>query len=571
MGWLGGWSDNAPNEGSQMTMEQIDMALAEIIQQTGIGQLELVGFDACLMGQVEVLTAITPHARYAVASEETEPALGWAYASFLSALAENPAMSGAELAQTIVETYIAQDYRITNDEARRVLVAEMFGVEEETSAEEAAATLSQDVTLTAVDLAQMRSLHVALNDLAVALATDENPRAVAAARSYAQRYEDVFGKEEDPSYFDLGHLAALAAEESGSAEVQSAAQALLAQIQKTALAEKHGEKRPGSTGFSIYFPDSELYETTFLGDTANYLSVASRFAAASLWDDFLTAFYLGSGMESARADLTVLEPAAPLEGVAIATPPAGVTPVAPAAGGITIEPLELSAAEIPADGSITIDTVVSGDNVAFIYLYVAYYDEESDSWLTADMDFIAADAVKEVGGVTYPDWGEGEIPIQLDWEPTVYFLSDGNEENDQLALFQPQTYGATPEETEYVVYGQYTSAETGKTYEAELVFSGNGEMRALWAYSGSDETAAPRQVFPQPGDTFTIWEKWLEYDANADDWTYNYYEGGVMTFGEQPLTMQPYYAFPGQYQVGIVAVDYDGNPVEEYAEVTVTE
>ncbi|NLP11480.1 PAS domain-containing protein, partial [bacterium] len=43
---------------------------------------------------------------------ETEPALGWAYASFLQSLADDPSMDGAELAQAIVDSYIEQDGRI---------------------------------------------------------------------------------------------------------------------------------------------------------------------------------------------------------------------------------------------------------------------------------------------------------------------------------------------------------------------------------------------------------------------------------------------------------------------------
>ena len=45
---------------------------------------ELIGMDACLMGHLEVLTMLASHARYAVVSQETEPALGWAYAAFLA-------------------------------------------------------------------------------------------------------------------------------------------------------------------------------------------------------------------------------------------------------------------------------------------------------------------------------------------------------------------------------------------------------------------------------------------------------------------------------------------------------
>ena len=65
-----------------MLLNELDSALQTIRDRAGIDKFELIGLDACLMGQLEVLSALQPHARYAVTSEETEPALGWAYASF---------------------------------------------------------------------------------------------------------------------------------------------------------------------------------------------------------------------------------------------------------------------------------------------------------------------------------------------------------------------------------------------------------------------------------------------------------------------------------------------------------
>lgn len=54
--------------------------------------LELVGFDTCLMATVDVASTFTDIAKYFVASEETEPANGWLYSGWISALAEDPSM-----------------------------------------------------------------------------------------------------------------------------------------------------------------------------------------------------------------------------------------------------------------------------------------------------------------------------------------------------------------------------------------------------------------------------------------------------------------------------------------------
>ena len=106
MGWPGGWSDgDSPGDGGNRNRNipltwPLDSNLlpdgtghrlwARSGSQTGLDKFELIGMDACLMGQLEVFSALAPHARYAVASQETEPALGWAYTSFLETLTQNP-------------------------------------------------------------------------------------------------------------------------------------------------------------------------------------------------------------------------------------------------------------------------------------------------------------------------------------------------------------------------------------------------------------------------------------------------------------------------------------------------
>jgi hypothetical protein len=130
MGWPGGWTDPTSRAGGDESMplgsrlgdaiylHELDKALGDIRSQTGLEKFDLIGMDACLMGHLEVLSGMADHARYAVTSQETEPALGWAYAAFLDALNANPGMDGAELGKAIVETYISDDQRIVNDQAR---------------------------------------------------------------------------------------------------------------------------------------------------------------------------------------------------------------------------------------------------------------------------------------------------------------------------------------------------------------------------------------------------------------------------------------------------------------------
>ncbi len=570
-GWSGGWNDDSPNEGSSFTMQDIDDALGQIITDSGIDSFELLGFDACLMGQLEVMSGITPHARYAVGSEETEPSLGWAYASFLTALNENTAMSGGELGKIIVDGYLSQDFRITDDNARNIFAGGDF------SAESVAADLIQSSTLSVVDLATVQNLNEAVNVLAVAL-TKVDQNQVAEARAYAQSYESVFGDDMPPSFIDLGHFVDLLLSNIDDPEVTQAAENVKNALAQTVTAEMHGDERPGSSGLTIYFPNSELYDGTF-GDSPaygmQYSAFVGRFATASLWDDFLTFHYTGETFDPAAADLTVLTPAQSAQtdftqAVEESAPQANAQVTAPGAGEITIAPIEVSASEIGPDDSVTLSTEISGSNIGYIYYYASYYDKESDSYLTADQGFIGAELTREIGGIYYPDWGEGSISLDYDWEPTLFFISDGNAANDQFAFFEPSVYGVSDLDDIYTVRGTFQYADSASEIDATMQFGGDGKMKNIFGFNGENGAGAPREINPQPGDTFTITEQWLDFDQDPEGEFVDYI-GGTVTFGEQPFEMTAYYAYSGDYTLGIIVTDLNGNSVEEFVEVTVTE
>lgn len=68
------------------------LSVTEIIQaidQSGI-KFDLIGFDACLMQDIEIAAALEPYADYYLASEEVEGGFGWCDTSGFGMLAENP-------------------------------------------------------------------------------------------------------------------------------------------------------------------------------------------------------------------------------------------------------------------------------------------------------------------------------------------------------------------------------------------------------------------------------------------------------------------------------------------------
>jgi len=575
-GWAGGWTDDAPTWGSGLGVQQIDNVLAYVVADTGIGAFELVGMDACLMAQAEVMGALAPHARYAVASEETEPALGWSYAGFLSALTEDTSMSGRELGQAIVDSYIAQDVRVVNDDARRLLTGGEY------SAQDVAEELGRDTTLSTIDLGEVRDLAEALNELAVAL-TGIDQGLVAEARAYAQSYTSLFTSDDPneqlpPSLIDLGSFVDLLLELTDDAGVVEAGERLQQVLAQAVVSESHGVERPGSTGLTIYFPASAEYAATFSGDFLHYPSSIGRFAAASLWDDFLTYHYTGEMFDPGEVDLGAVTPALAslsdfTRAVEQSSPSEDASVVGPGSGGVSIAPITVSADTIAADEAVTLYTEIAGSNIAYVYYYIAYYWEEDGSFLSADAGFVEPGTVKEVNGVYYPDWGDGEpVEVEQEWEPTIFYMSDGNADNDQFAFFQPTVYGSEVAGDIYTVMGTYTFIDTGTSIDAEIDFTGEGEMLSVWGYTSNEQTGvgAWHELTPGPGDTFNITNEYLEFDQDPDGMFVDY-EGGTMTFGENPFTIAPYWAPAGDYVIGFGVEDLDGEVIWEYAYVTVTE
>jgi hypothetical protein len=568
MGWPGGWSDPAPGGrgdpsiplasrlGDELYLMELDEALGEIRTRTSLAQFELIGLDACLMGHLEVMSALAPHARYAVASQETEPALGWAYTGFLGPLQQNPDMTGAELARLIVDSYIQEDQRIVDDQARADFLKQgspmggLFGMLGGQTAAQLAQEMEQNTTLTAVDLAAMPDLQASVNSLAFALQDVSQP-VVARARSYAQSFTSVFGQEVPPSYIDLGSFVQLLKRESNNSNVAQAADGVLASLNRAIIAERHGPKKPGATGISIYFPNSQLYRSPITGPES-YTAIARRFAGESLWDDFLAYHYTGRSFEPSPA--------------AVATPEPGAAVSAPGAGQIEISPITLSGGVAAPGQPVLLSTDISGQNIGYILLFAGFYDQGSNSIFVADTDYLESDDTREIDGVYYPDWGEGAFTMEFEWEPLVFAINDGVD--SVVALFTPQTYGASFEDAIYTVDGVYTYADGGESRSARLYFS-DGIMRQAFGFTAEGGTGAPREIIPQPGDTFTVAQKWLDLDQNGKVVQTATQAGGTLTFGDQAFTWEELDAAPGEYIVGFIVQDLDGKAHEAYTRVTV--
>ncbi|MEM4368397.1 MAG: clostripain-related cysteine peptidase, partial [Candidatus Anstonellales archaeon] len=84
---------------NHITTPQLRMAMEKI------GKVDIFAMDACLMQMVEVGYEIKDYASYIVASEETEPADGYTYNTWLEPLIKEPTMDAKKLSVAMVNSY----------------------------------------------------------------------------------------------------------------------------------------------------------------------------------------------------------------------------------------------------------------------------------------------------------------------------------------------------------------------------------------------------------------------------------------------------------------------------------
>ena len=63
-------------------------------------------------------------------------------------------------------------------------------------------------------------------------------------------------------------------------------------------------------------------------------------------------------------------------------------------------------------------------------------------------------------------------------------------------------------------------------------------------------------------------QKWIETDASGAAQS-TFEDGGAITFGSDPITWQQLFAAEGDYVVGFIIEDLDGNQYPVYTQVTV--
>ncbi len=99
--------DENSMSGTPMRVPTLVKALAESKFILDGKKFDFIGFDACLMGSIEVAKSLSAYSDYLIASEEVEPGNGWNYAFLNDLSEENHVKDTEELGQSIIDHYMS--------------------------------------------------------------------------------------------------------------------------------------------------------------------------------------------------------------------------------------------------------------------------------------------------------------------------------------------------------------------------------------------------------------------------------------------------------------------------------
>ncbi|MCR4936652.1 MAG: peptidase C11 [Lachnospiraceae bacterium] len=182
-------------------------------------KFDFIGFDACLMAGVETAKMAGNYADYLIASEETEPGVGWYYTDWLSSLAADPSMSTLDLGKQIIDDFV----NVCERECR-----------------------GQDTTLSLVDLSELSETLTddfkSFSTSTKGLITNKEYSRVSDARSLSRE----FAASSKIDQVDLVNLA----KNMGTAEGDALASTLLSAVKYN----RTSKSMTNAFGLSVYFP-----------------------------------------------------------------------------------------------------------------------------------------------------------------------------------------------------------------------------------------------------------------------------------------------------------------------------
>ena len=219
--------DEKVGRNQSMSLAAINTALKK-----GGVKFDFIGFDACLMATVENGLMLDKYADYMIASEETEPGVGWYYTNWLTQLSKNTSMPTIQIGKLIADDFVAVCERQCRGQATTLSVVDLA---------ELSATVPDKI----------KDFGAGTNELI----QNKEYKQVANARTRTRE----FAQQSQIDQIDLVHFA----KNMNTSEGKALAKAL----QSAVKYNKTGGSISNAYGLSIYFPYKQTRKVTQMVST----------------------------------------------------------------------------------------------------------------------------------------------------------------------------------------------------------------------------------------------------------------------------------------------------------------
>jgi clostripain len=253
------WDDSS---GNHLSPHDVETALAESEKKYRT-KIDIVGFDACLMGMIEVCYELKDVTNIVIGSEMLIPGYGWPYESLMQYLSTNSNVDPYTLSKEIVNEYVS--YYAT-------MQSTYF------------------VQLSAIDETLVPKMAESLNSFANYLSKniDTYKGIIADARAEAQQ-KFIMGTMGAYYYIDLYKFAYILQEKAEDEILDSLASNLMGNIATIVFAEEHtkpqGNLDAKQFGLTINFPPNlQAY-------SSKYETYVQCFATETTWLNLLMTYY----------------------------------------------------------------------------------------------------------------------------------------------------------------------------------------------------------------------------------------------------------------------------------------
>ena len=463
-----GYDEKYANKGS-MSLSGINKAL----KNAGM-KFDFIGFDACLMATLETALVTANYADYLIASEETEPGIGWYYTDWLNELSKNTSMPTIEIGKNIIDGFV--------DECARKCKG-------------------QQTTLSIVDLAELSQtvpdkLGEFSTDTSKLIKSDEYKK-VSDARAGSRE----FASSSKIDQVDLVNFA----NKLGTEDAKELTKVLLSAVKYN----RTSSNMTNAYGLSIYFPYKKANKVD---------NMVSTYDAIGMDEDYAKCIKTFAGLETTGqiAAGGSSSPASSLLGNGGGNGTSGSDALsnllnAFLGGGRSIEGIDRNAAGYMDDG----DCFNADDAVT--YIAANQFDSSKLKWKEYNGKQVIELPNEEWARIQslqlniFYDTGSGYVDLGLD---NIYKFEDGRlvgeTDNTWLSIdSQPVAYyyeGTVKNGSEKTVKGRVPALVNGERCNLIIVFDNDHPdgyiAGARYDYiKGETETVAKSLTELQPGDT----------------------------------------------------------------------